>query len=254
MSDSILANASDASLDSNVLDDLPLPYLELDRNGYIIRANRAALDLHPEDRGNLIGKMAWDLVAADEIAPSFAAYCSMLETHQIESPTQRTLYDNSGQFRTYEVYRSLIFDTDGRATGMRMVNVDITDKLEQLAESRRSALWFKSALASLPEAVLLTDAVGIVLYINPAAELLFGWHCDQISGRQLELALPLDLADPINTPAPCFSDALEKVRTLDFTVLNSTGRSLPVEFHSSPIYDQETGHITGVVNVIRHRR
>lgn len=251
MNDTILTIPQAEDLARNeLLDSLPLPYLELDRQGFIVHANRAALDLHPDEHGPLIGKMAWDLVAAEEMAPSFAAYCKAIESRDVSERVRYNIYDTTGQFRTYEFYRSLILDEASKATGMRMLCVDVTFQGKELAEVHRSALWFKLALHSLPEPVILTDAIGILLYLNPAAEQLLGWSSEMLAGRQLEQAIPLDPASPANRNLPSFNTALERPNHVRLTILNAHGHSLPLEFHSAPMIDPEAGHITGVVCLI----
>ena len=103
---------------SDAIDELPLPYIELDAHGVITRANRATLALHPLDRGELIGQIAWDLMAADEKEPELR--CLLLERwRQARQPAvvRRSLYDRSGQFRTYEMHRSLVRDDEESRPG-----------------------------------------------------------------------------------------------------------------------------------------
>ena len=45
------------------IDQLPLPYVEMDARGLITRANRAALALHHPEQGNLIGSSGWNMLA-----------------------------------------------------------------------------------------------------------------------------------------------------------------------------------------------
>jgi PAS domain S-box-containing protein len=242
-------HAPDLAL-SEILDHLPLPYIELDRQGCIVRANRAAIDLHPVESGNLMGRMVWELVAAEEMAPSFAAYCTALETHDVSRPVRYSIYDATGQFHTYEFHRSLVLDEKGEAVGMRMLCVDVSRNLQKLAEARRSALWFKSALNSMAEAVLLIDVIGIILYLNPVAERLFGWKLEDLAGRLLEQAIPLDPASPEAVHPPSFNTALEKPNKVRLTILDAYGHSQRVEFRSAPVTDLETGHISGVICLI----
>jgi diguanylate cyclase (GGDEF)-like protein len=46
-------------------------------------------------------------------------------------------------------------------------------------------------LDSIGDAVLSTDVAGNVTYLNPAAEEMTGWTCDEARGRRLEEVLPL---------------------------------------------------------------
>lgn len=164
----------------DIIDELPLPYLELDASGVITRANRAALALHPIDRGELVGKSAWDFMAADEKDPSFAAYCSTLHTEEKPGAVHRSLYDRSGEFRTYEMHRSLMRDAEGKPVGMRMLCVDVTEAKKTLEEAHRSRLQLQSVMESIGEAVIVTDAVGFIRSVNPAAEALLGWKAAEL--------------------------------------------------------------------------
>ena len=60
------------------IDDLPLPYIEIDARGFIVRANRACLALHDPRQGELVGRSSWDLMAADEKDVSSAAFLSVM--------------------------------------------------------------------------------------------------------------------------------------------------------------------------------
>jgi hypothetical protein len=48
------------------LEELPLPYLEIDAQGRVLRANCALQAIHHPGYGSLIGKSAWELLATDE--------------------------------------------------------------------------------------------------------------------------------------------------------------------------------------------
>ena len=56
-----------------------------------------------------------------------------------------------------------------------MVCVDVTETARALDEARRAQHWLENAMASLAEAVILTDILGVIQSVNPAAEELSGW-------------------------------------------------------------------------------
>ena len=109
--------ASDASSRSsaapNAIEELPVPYIEIDRNGIITYANRATLALHPPERGPLIGAMAWGLMATSDMETACAAFFSLMESGENPPPVHRSLYDCSGEFRDYVMHRSFIRDEHG---------------------------------------------------------------------------------------------------------------------------------------------
>jgi PAS domain S-box-containing protein len=229
------------------IDDLPLPYLEVDRNGFITRANRATYALHSHAHGSLIGRMAWEAMASDEMMASFAAFCSLLESGEVPSVVRRNIFVSSGQFRTFELHRSLVLDEAGKPNGMRMIGIDVTESAKALEEARSTALWLQSVGASIPEPVLVTDAMGLIRSVNPAAEAFFGWPPNTVCGKLVEQVLPLALDAPLPNPPIDFNRALEAPQRIRLTLLEGQSQPVLVELASSPIADAQTGHLAGVV-------
>ncbi len=235
---------------SSILDELPLPYIEIDSHGVITRANRATLDLHPLDRGQLIGKIAWDLMAADEKDQSFAAYCSSLESGEEPGVVRRSLCDRSGQFRTYEMHRKLVRDPEGRPTGMRMMCVDVSDAKKDLEEARAAHLLLKSVLDSICEAVIVTDAVGFIRSANPAAEKLLGFKAGDLAGMSIEEGLPIVACLPARRFESAFTSWLERPMKGFATILDRERRELHIAIGASPIQDKESGSTIGAVILV----
>ena len=233
------------------IDQLPLPFIEMDAHGIITRVNRATLALHSAERGQLIGKLAWDFVAADEKDPSFAAYCSTLESGEAPAVVRRSLYDRSGQFRTYEMHRSLVLDAEGNPAGMRMLCVDVTDVTRALEDAHRSSLWLQSVIESICEAVIVTDSVGFIRSANPAAEALLGWKASELTGMLIEEGLPILAYLSEDRSALNFTMSLEVPLKGLATILDRGRRELHVELGTAPIFDKENGSTTGVVLVLR---
>jgi PAS domain S-box-containing protein len=231
-------------------DALPLPYIEIDTRGIITRVNHAVLARHPLERGELIGRIAWDLMAADEKDPSFAAYCLALESGEEPEAVRRSLYDRSGQFRTYEMHRSLMRDADGNPCGMRMLCVDVTETRKELEDARRRNAKLESVIESMCTAVLVTDAVGFIRSANPAAEELLGWQTSELRGVSIEEGFPVLAYLGGGRSELTFSMALEGPSKGLATVLDRQRREVHIELGTSPILDKETGTTIGVVLVL----
>ncbi len=238
------------SADALIVDELPLPYIEMDSHGVITRANRATLALHPLDRGELIGKIAWDLMASDEKDQSFASYCSTLESGEEPGMVRRSLYDRSGQFRTYEMHRRLVRDAEGNPTGMRMLCVDVSEAKKDLEEARGACLQHESVLNSMGEAVIVTDAVGFIRSANPAAEALLGWKASELTGMSIEEGLPIVAFFPGRRSECIFTTWLERPMKGMATILNRERREIHVGIGASPVQDKENGSTIGVVILV----
>jgi PAS domain S-box-containing protein len=73
-------------------------------------------------------------------------------------------------------------------------DAQLFDELQRMAarlrEHERDLDHSRLLLASVPEAIVITDADGRVTYWNDAAVVLFGWSTEEMLGRQLEERFP----------------------------------------------------------------
>jgi PAS domain S-box-containing protein len=238
-------------VESKLIDELPLPYIEMDAQGAITRVNAATLKLHPREQGELIGRMAWDFIVTDERESGRAAYLSFMETGEEPPPIHRSLFDRSGEFRVYELHRSLKRDAEGRPTGMRMLCIDVTEAKREMEEIRQTRRNLDSVLASLPAVVVVTDALGFVRYVNPAAEELHGWSAADLIGTVIEERLHVISCVTEDQGFLIPRVKLERRTQGIITAIDSAGRKARFEITTAPVVEQETGSTTGVVSVTR---
>jgi len=240
-----------AALNRLDIDSLPLPFAEIDARGTIVRANRAALALHHPEQGNLIGKSGWDLMALDEQLFSHAAFSAQMSSGMEPPVITRNIFDRSGSFRTYQMHRTFIRDAAGKPAGMRIIFVDVTDALKQLDDARLALKWFDNAIASLPDAVILTDPLGFVRTANCAAEELLHCSARQLTGKIIEEAVPIVAYEPIDGPPLDRRTAIERDCKGIATLLTRDRSEVRVEFSTSPILDKDSGSVIGVAAILR---
>jgi len=215
-----------------------------------LRANRAALVLHHPDHGNLVGKSIWEFVAVDEKESSRTAFQAQMQAGGAPPVITRNIFDRSGKFRTYQLHRALLRDAAGNPAGMRLVGVDVTETAQALEEARRTCQWLESAMVSMRDAVILTDALGVVRSVNPAAGELVGRAAQELIGLTIEEALPV----PDGRPADATLDhriAIEQHWRGTATVLSQDGERTRIEISTSPIIDNDNGSLSGVVAILR---
>lgn len=216
-----------------------------------MRANRAARALYPLENGEITGKYLWDLMPSAEKEASRAAFFKIMESGANPPPIRRTAYTRAGEYRTFELHRSLIHDAGSKPAGVRWVSFDVTEAQLAHEETRQARQWLENVMASISEAVIVTDPLGFLCSVNPAAEELLGCKAGELIGKMIEEGLPLlsySSADqrPLNH---CIALA-GRTRGIA-TVLDRARRELRVEISTSPIVDTESGITTGVVNVLR---
>ena len=233
------------------IDHLPLPYVEMDAQGIITRANCSTLALHHPKQGELIGKSGWDLLAIDEKTRSTAAFLSLMASGEEPPIICRSIFVRSGKFRTYEIHRSMIRTTGGKPAGMRMIFMDVTERKNALEEAQRACQWLENAVRSVTEAVVLTDVLGLVLSANPAAEALLGFTIRELEGKVIEEAVPILEYRSLDGAVLDRRAAIEKSCKGLATLLVRNGSKLKVEISTSPILDKNNGCVSGVAAILR---
>lgn len=235
----------------DAIEELPIPYLELDQSGIITYANRATRALHPPERGTLVGEMAWGLMATDEMESSCAAYFSLMESGDDPPAVYRSLFDRTGEFRDYIIHRSLILSPNGKPAGMRLACMDVTETNRALEEAQRVRSWMENIFESAPEAMLVTDAVGFVTSFNPAAEALLGKTPQELNGQIIEEVLPILSYTSDRNDSLTHSLMLEQPTRGVATIRDTQNGTQRVEISTSIVVDKDNYVTTGVVIALR---
>jgi PAS domain S-box-containing protein len=113
--------------------------------------------------------------------------------------------------------------------------------------------WLRTVLDSLTDAVIATDSIASVLYLNPSAERLTGWSWTEAYGKAIE-----ELCD-LRTIAGGPVERCQLRRTLEaeapigrerFLLLSRDGQTTPIEDAASPILN--AGQLVGAVAIMQN--
>jgi PAS domain S-box-containing protein len=234
----------------DAIEELPIAYVEVNADGMITRSNRAARAMHSPAEEEIAGMHVWAFSPEGHAEEDRKAFLEMM-TSGVEPPiTRRSLYAN-GEFRSYELHRTLIRDAEGHAVGVRGVTFDVTEAQNAHEEAHRARMWLESVLDSMTEAVVITDALGFIRSVNPATEALFGWKAEELKGKVIEKAFPLlEYFSESRVPLS-FNMALQSGSRGIATMIDRERRELRVEISTSPVVDKENGFTIGVVSVMQ---
>ena len=239
---------ADESAATLAIDDLPLPYVEIDARGIITRVNRAALSLHPPEQGNPVGQFAFSLLAGGDRETSFQSFSAFLESREGEPlAVTRYIYDRTGKYSACQLYRSVIRDASGNPAGMRVVFVNIAEMTLALEETRRRNQWLESVVDSLHEAIIATDAMGVITGVNAAAEELLGWKQAELVGKLFEEGIQVRSFQASDRSNVTFAMVLASRCNGLSTFVDRHGREVAVRVWSSPVIDKDTGSVNGIV-------
>ncbi len=112
----------------------------------------------------------------------------------------------------------------------------------------------RAMLASIGDAVIMSDLDGAVTYLNPAAERITGWPLREARGRQLAVVMPL-IAEATRQPIPDrVARCLAERRAIDLEdgvlLLRRDGTELPVGDSTAPVLGPD-GIVEGVIMVVQ---
>jgi diguanylate cyclase (GGDEF)-like protein/PAS domain S-box-containing protein len=143
-------------------------------------------------------------------------------------------------------------DQKGRLLRLVGVELDITERKlyeEALFREKESA---QITLQSIGDAVITTDAKGVIDYLNPVAEALTGWRLEDSQGRAIEevfRGFHEETCEPLENP---LAVAIRRTRSIKSVrpslLIRRDGNEIYVESTASPIRDG-SGAVSGGVLV-----
>ncbi|MEH2065214.1 MAG: EAL domain-containing protein [Nostoc sp.] len=148
----------------------------------------------------------------------------------------------------------MIFDEQGCFLEFQSVGYDITD-FKQIEETLfQEKELAEVTLQSIGDAVLTTDALGKIEYLNPIAQFLLG--CSEVSAKGLQLGELFEIVhemtgEKVNNP---IEQALQENRTVSLAnhtvLINQNNQEIAIQDSASPIRNRE-GKVIGGVMVFR---
>lgn len=225
----------------DLFDHAPIPYEETDATGMVRRVNQAACNLLQATAGQLIGRPAWDLIAAGDQEIGRTSMLQRIAAGAEATPFECEYQLDNGTHLNVEIRENLIHNELGEVTGVVRSLLDVTErnlaavatqkvtqyamelriKNEQLAgalDGARAASVAKSRFLASVSHELRTPLNGIIGF----SELLYDQKVGQVSDEQRDV-----LAD-ILTNSRQLLQLIDDV--LDLSRLEA-GR---MEFHPGP--------------------
>jgi PAS domain S-box-containing protein len=128
-------------------------------------------------------------------------------------------------------------------------------KRQRAEESERvQREYFQTTLASIGDAVIVTDPSGAVTYMNHVAQTLTGWPLEEVKGKALPdvfVIMNEETRQPVENPVGKVLRTGAAVGLGNHTVLRTkAGGELPIDDSAAPIRDA-AGRLYGIVLVFR---
>ncbi|MDT3321846.1 PAS domain S-box protein [Shewanella sp. SP1S2-4] len=101
-------------------------------------------------------------------------------SHQVE------MLDEKGYLRRLDVFMQPLLSDTGELMSVEMLFTDITEQFS-------AAAWSNAVLEAAPEAMLIVDQQGLIVFTNSRCQQLFGFDTGAMLGLQVEQLLPQEL-------------------------------------------------------------
>ncbi len=168
--------------------------------------------------------------------------------------TEFRIYWPDGSLRHLRGSGRVHRDALGQAVSMVGVNWDITEPRTLAAALAEQRELLEVTLRSIGDAVITTDALGGITWLNPVATQMTGWAVDAAVGQPLEAVFHIvseDSREPaINPVTICLSEGKVLGLGNQTLLISRSGREYGIEDSAAPIRNAQ-GQVLGVVLVFR---
>ena len=157
-----------------------------------------------------------------------------------------------GVFRPFLTRVMPVEDAEGKVVRWFGTNTNVTELRDAQEALRESEERWSTTLRSIGDAVISTDAAGVVVFMNDVAQKLTGWPLAEAAGKELDTVF--NIVQEVTRIRP--ENPVSKVIRLgkvvglaNHTVLiRRDGTEIPIEDSGAPVRNRE-GRIEGVVLV-----
>jgi PAS domain S-box-containing protein len=221
--------------------------------GVIETWNSAAQNLFGYRPEEIIGKPVTVLFPPDRLNEEDQILARLRQGKPVERfETIRVTKD--GRKIPVAVSISPIKDDEGRMIGASKILHDISDLVAAREALFQEKELLATTLASIGDAVVLTDDAGRVTFVNGEAERLTGWNNAEASGRPLSEVFRIineESRAPVEDPVSKVMRSGKVVGLANHTILISRdGKETPIDDSAAPIR-RAGGPLFGVVLVFR---
>jgi PAS domain S-box-containing protein len=231
-----------------LLDEYPDAIIATTIDGRILYWSRGAESAFGYTSSESIGRTIEELIVpADRIGEVRAGMNEALSSGVSAGESIRRKKDGSLVY--VEVSHKIVRDAAGAVAFFLSSKKDIThDKV--MRDARLMASRFHALLESMPDGIVMANAIGRIVVSNSRADLLFGYGRDELIGQSVEILVPerYRATHPdLRTGFFVQPRAREMGAGLEFFGLRKNGTEFPVEISLSPLETEEGQFVSSAI-------
>ena len=225
-----------------VFDSLSFPTLIMTPDRKIVTANQVFLEKYLLDGNQVVGKFCHEVFYRKETCPNKICPFNKVLLEKTGHTIIRRTSSLTGKLLWEDRVFSPILDDDGNVAYIMESVRDVT-RLKNLEYTlKETEAFLTKIIHGSPIAIVVADRYANILLMNPAAEHLFGYsQREAITRVSVESLYPAGTAKDIMKQLRSRKlGGKGKLLSTHATILNASGKEIPVELNASIIYEDDT--------------
>ena len=147
-------------------------------------------------------------------------------------------------------------DPDGEVRAVGSVVLEVTERRRTAAALRESEERYRVVAETASDALITADETGTILFVNPAAEKIFGHAREAMLGQNLTMLMPEYLRRVHEAAMARYLETGERHlswESIKLPGLHESGREIPLEVSFGEYAKDGTHHFTSIVRDVTER-
>ena len=176
---------------SALLDTAGALIVVLDREGRIVRFNRACQEVSGYSEAEVKGRLPWDFLLIPEETEAVKGVFQKLLTKRRPLLFENHWVTKDGRRRLIAWSDTVLAADDQTVKWAIGTGLDITERTEAARELRESEATIRALLETAAQAILAVNSEGRIVLVNTRAAQTFGYAPEELLGQRQEILLPM---------------------------------------------------------------